>query len=633
MLESSIIMNLISIDNITINKGGKNLLAGSSFGIDSEDRIALIGTNGCGKSSLISVLTGEDPPEEGTVSRNSTLYISRVEQQPAFIQEERVLDFIFKDPTPQMKLVREYEECSRLMEEGNSDESLLERFHQLTDDMEKWSCWELESRVKSLLSELKIPDFYASMNSLSGGMVKKVALVRALCQDFSLLILDEPTNHLDIPTIEWLQEYLRKCEKAFILVTHDRYFMEDICNRILEIDNQSIFQYKGNYSKYLDQKALRQNIENRSQARIESILRQELKWISRGPRARAGKDKKRTANYYNLMEQKSAETAASAEFSSTYRRLGKKVLHLKQIEFSYGDKNVIKPFSYQFRRGERIGLIGPNGSGKTTLLNLISGALTPDQGIIDKGINTHIGYFDQTGSVLPSDMKVMEYLNEFAEKIQLADGSTLTPSQLLDRFLFPKSLYYTPISDVSGGERRRLYLIRILLSNPNFLLFDEPTNDLDLQTLTMLEDYLTEFPGCLLLVSHDRYFLDRVTDFQFVFDRNGNIHGFTGNYSEYKALLEDEKLTTSAATATAKKSAPQVSNRTKKLSYKEKIEFDSMEDKIMDIESRIEEKEALFSAPNFRPEDSERLNREYHSLKEELERLYHRWEELSSLTD
>lgn len=624
-------MNLISIDNITINRGGNNLVVGSSFGIDSDDKIALIGSNGCGKSSLISVLTGESVPDEGQVSRNKTLYISRVDQQPLFSDDEKVLDFIFRDPSTQMKLVKDYEICSRKMEENAQDETVLNDFHDLTDQMEKWNCWELESRIKSLLSELNIIDFNAAMSSLSGGMVKKAALVRALCQDYNLLILDEPTNHLDIPTIEWLQEYLKKSDKAFLLVTHDRYFMENICNRILEIDDQSVYQYKGNYSRYLDQKALRQNIENSKQARIESILRNELKWISRGPRARAGKDKKRTANYYNLMDEKNRDEASSAEFSSSFRRLGKKILHLKKIEFSYGDKNVIKPFSYQFRRGERIGLIGPNGSGKTTLLNLISGALNPDTGSIDMGINTHIGYFDQTGSVLKSDMKVMDYLNEHAEKITLADGSTLTPTQLLDRFLFPKSLYYTALGDVSGGERRRLYLIRILLSNPNFLLFDEPTNDLDLQTLSMLEDYLMDFPGCLMLVSHDRYFLDRVTDFQFVFDHVGNIHGYAGNYSEYKSLLTEQITAEAAAAPAAKKETSQVVKRERKLSYKEKQEFERIEEDILDMEGEIEEKEAAFSAPDFSPESAASLTVEYEALKKKLELKYARWEELSAL--
>ena len=624
-------MNLISIDSITINRGGNNLIASTSFGIDSEDKIALIGSNGCGKSSLISVLCGDSGPDEGLVSRNNELYISRVEQQPAFEDDETVLDFIFKDPSRQMQLVKEYEVCSRQMEAGSQDEAVLDRFHELTEQMEKWSCWELESRIKSLLTELNITDFSASMKSLSGGMVKKTALVRALCQDYNLLILDEPTNHLDIPTIEWLQEFLKKSDRAFLLVTHDRYFMENICNRILEIDEQRVFQYKGNYSKYLDQKALRQNIENRRQARIESVLRQELKWISRGPRARAGKDKKRTANFYNLMDERSNDSVTSAEFSSTFRRLGKKILHLKQVEFSYGDNKVINPFSYQFRRGERIGLIGPNGSGKTTLLNLIAGILQPEAGAIDMGINTHIGYFDQTGSVLKSDMKVMDYLQEHAEKITLADGSILTPSQLLERFLFPKSLYYTALGEISGGERRRLYLIRILLSNPNFLLFDEPTNDLDLQTLTMLEDYLMDFPGCLVLVSHDRYFLDRVTDFQFVFDRSGNISGFSGNYTEYKELLAEQKAEDAAAAAAAAPKKIQTVKRERKLSYREKQEYEGMEEVILDLETRIEVKESAFSAPDFDPESAAALTREYESLKSELEEKYARWEELSAL--
>ena len=317
-------MNLISVDKLTISRGGRILIENASFGIDTGDRIALIGTNGSGKSSLLRVLTGQENPDDGTVSRNNILYLSQVDQHPRFEEEENILDFIFRDATPQMELVREYEALTQQMAEGDSSDLVMEKFHDLTDQMEKMDAWALESRIKSLLSELKLGNFHARMNSLSGGMVKKAALVRALSQDFNLLILDEPTNHLDIPTIEWLQDYLSKQDKAFILVTHDRYFLEGICSRIIEIDDQTIYQYKGNYSKYLDQKAVRQNIEERRQARIQTVLRDELKWIMRGPRARAGKDKKRSANFYNLMDQQANEQVASAEFSSSYRRLGKK---------------------------------------------------------------------------------------------------------------------------------------------------------------------------------------------------------------------------------------------------------------------------------------------------------------------
>ncbi len=626
-------MNLISVDKLTISKGGRILVEDASFGIDTGDKIALIGTNGSGKSSLIKVLTGRDNPDGGTVSTNNDLYLSQVEQHPAFEDNETIMDFIFRDASPQMALVRQYETVTSRMESGDVSEEIMESFHDLTDQMEKQGCWELESRVKSLLSELSLHDFTSPMNVLSGGMVKKAALVRALVQDSNLLILDEPTNHLDIPTIEWLQEYLNKMDQAVILVTHDRYFLERICTRILEIDDQGIYQYKGNYSQYLEQKAIRQNIEERRQARIESILRKELKWISRGPRARAGKDKLRTANYYNLMDQQVTDQVAGAEFSSSYRRLGKKILHLKKIEFSYGEKKVINPFTYQFRRGERIGLIGPNGSGKTTFLNLISDRLQPDTGSIDTGINTHFGYFDQTGTVLEGDQKVIDYLTEYAETITLADGSRLSPSQLLDRFLFPKSLYYTPIKDISGGERRRLYLIRILLTNPNFLLFDEPTNDLDLQTLTMLEEYLQDFPGCVVLVSHDRYFLDRVTDFQFVFDGSGNIRGYAGNYSDYKYAEEEEESRKKQESRQQKSETKQKvkTEKPRKLSYKEKKEFESLEEEIMILEEEIESLEKTFSAAGFGGEESAEKVKEYNSKKELLDYKYSRWEELGAL--
>jgi len=623
-------MNLISVDKIRISKGGRTLIDNASFGIDTGDRIALIGSNGSGKSTLLKVLTGREAPEEGKVSVNNALYLSQVEQHPRFAADETIMDFIFRDATPQMQLVREYETVTAGMAADGSDEALMDRFHSLTDQMEKMGTWELESRIKSLLTELNLTDFEALMGSLSGGMVKKAALVRALSQDFNLLILDEPTNHLDIPTIEWLQEFLSKMERTVILVTHDRYFLEKICNRILEIDDETIYQYKGSYSRYLDQKAVRQNIEERRQARIETVLRQELKWLQRGPRARAGKDKKRKANFYNLMDQQVSDQMAGAEFSSSYRRLGKKILHLKGMEFSYGENRVIQPFNYQFRRGERIGLIGPNGSGKTTFLNLISGRLDPDSGSIDKGINTHFGYFDQTGTVLKEDQKVIDYLTEYAETITLRDGSRLTPSQLLDRFLFPKSLYYTPIRDISGGERRRLYLIRILLTNPNFLLFDEPTNDLDLQTLTMLEDYLQDFPGCVILVSHDRYFLDRVTDFQFVFDGRGDIRGFAGNYTDYKSAKEEMKQeeTVKKATPPPKKVKTEAP---RKLSYREKQELESLEEEIAAMEERLEELEKGFSSGTFGTDDSAEAVKEYNSGKEELERKLERWEELAAI--
>ncbi len=626
-------MNLISVEKLKISKGGRTLVEDASFGIDTGDRIALIGANGSGKSSLLKVLTGQEYPDDGTVSRNNNLYLSQVEQHPSFNEGETILDFIFRDATPQMQLVREYESVTSQMEAGEAGDALMERFHDLTEQMENMSAWELEGRIKSLLSELHLHNFDAPMQSLSGGMIKKTAIVRALSQDYNLLILDEPTNHLDIPTIEWLQDFLVKQDKAVILVTHDRYFLENICTRILEIDDQSIYQYRGNYSKYLEQKAIRQNIEERRQARIETILRNELKWIMRGPRARAGKDKKRTSNFYNLMDQQVNDQVASAEFSSSYRRLGKKILHLKKIGFSYGDSRIINPFTYQFRRGERIGLIGPNGSGKTTFLNLISERLNPDEGVIDKGINTHFGYFDQTGTVLDGDQKVIDYLTEYAENITLSDGSRLTPTQLLDRFLFPKSLYYTPVKDISGGERRRLYLIRILLTNPNFLLFDEPTNDLDLQTLTMLEDYLQDFPGCVILVSHDRYFLDRVTDFQFVFDGKGNISGYAGNYSDYKAADDEEKVFEKRQEKQKKSETRQKvkTESPRKLSFKEKREFESLEGEILTLEEAIEEQEKSFSSGAFDAADSGESVKAYNENKILLEHKYARWEELAAL--
>ncbi|OQY38883.1 MAG: hypothetical protein B6229_04855 [Spirochaetaceae bacterium 4572_7] len=536
MLESD--MNLISIEKLSLIESDKELISNVSFGIDSTDKIALVGINGCGKSTLLRVLAGIKNEYEGTISKNNKLKISYLHQNIKFKSDDSIIEHILDAPGAIMECLRNYNNCLNRMSSG---EDMNEEFTELSHKMDNLEAWGLESQVNSILGELGINDTTQKMGSLSGGMLKKIALAHTLVQDFNLLMLDEPTNHLDIETITWLQNYLQKLNKAVILVTHDRYFLDTITTRILEIDDKQIYSYNGNYSYFIAKKNERRESEEKSQNKLSNILRREKEWLSRGPKARTSKDRGRINRAYDMMDQVKSQEVTSSGFSISNRRLGKKVLALKNISKSYGDNIIINPFNYTFKRGERIGIIGDNGSGKTTFLNILTQSIKTDSGSVDMGINTHVGYFDQMGEKLPGDMTVMGFLKEIADVITLDDGRRLTPTQFLELFLFPKSLFYTKISSISGGERKRLYLISILIKNPNFLILDEPTNDFDIQTLTLLEEFLADFPGCLIVVSHDRFFLDKVVDFLFIFDNSGNIKGFAGNYTDYQEYQTDLK--------------------------------------------------------------------------------------------
>ncbi len=620
MLKSN--MNLISIDKLSLIESDKELINNVSFGIDSGDKLALVGINGCGKSTLLRVLSNIKKDYKGTISKNNELKISYLHQKIDFNDEHTILEHILDSEGTIMQCIKEYHICLESMSHGN-DES--ERFDKLSLEMERHNAWEIESRIKSILSELGINDETLKMKQLSGGMLKKTALAHALIQDYNLLLLDEPTNHLDIDTITWLQNYLKKSKKALVLVTHDRYFLDNITTKIIEIDEKSIFTYNGNYSYYVGKKQERRESDAKSQNRLTNVLRRETEWLSRGPKARTSKDRGRINRAYDMMDQVKSQEVASSDFSITDRRLGKKILELKNISKKFDDRTIINPFNYTFKRGEKIGIVGDNGSGKTTFLNLLTGVLATDTGSVDKGINTHIGYFDQMGKELPNDLTVMNFLKEIASLITLDDGRKLTPTQFLELFLFPKSLFHTPISDISGGEKKRLYLISILIENPNFLVLDEPTNDFDIQTLTLLEDFLSDYSGCLIVVTHDRFFLDKVVDFLLIFENNGNIKGFAGNYTDYSEY-KNEQIREIKRNKT--KGAKEVNREEKKgLSYKEQKEFDSLEPDIELLENRIAELENSFV--NTTDADTMAENSKlYNSLKEELSLKYSRWEEL-----
>ena len=524
-------MNLISIENLSKTVNDKPLFQDVTMGIDEGEKIGFIGPNGAGKSTLLHIISGLLEADMGNISRNNNLRISMLEQTPIIPERITIRDFLYKSESPVIKLIAEYHRC---LENYNHTESNVGAgrdlpLQELTERMDKENGWEIENNYLSFLSELKLGNPEQIMDNLSGGMKKKAALARALASRPNLLILDEPTNHLDLEIIEWLEKYLATSNFSFIMVTHDRYFLDSVCKTILELDKGRIYKYPGNYSTFLERREIRLSTEQNEQARIKSILRRELEWLSRGPKARASKDKKRKMRIEDLMDKQNRKEHDSAEFSSSNRRLGKKILELKDISKTYKNNKVISSFSYKFKRGERIGIIGPNGSGKTTFLDIITGQIQGDSGEIEKGINTLFGYYDQLSDhlarAITENLTVLEYIKETAEQITLEDNKSISAARFLEMFNFPSSTHRTHLDRLSGGEKRRLYLIKILITNPNFLILDEPTNDLDLDTMRRLEDYIISFGGTIIVVSHDRAFLDRTTDFLFIFDGEGGMFG------------------------------------------------------------------------------------------------------------
>lgn len=626
-------MNIISVDSIAKSLGDRSLFADLSFGVDSGDRIALIGQNGSGKTTLLRILAGRLKPDRGEVIFNNSAAVTYQPQVPVFSPRESIADHIFSGTNPHLAAVREYEEAAAAYSRNHGPEE-ERRLAAAGEAMDASGAWETEDRIRSLLGELGIIHLQAPMGTLSGGMVKKVALAQALAGRHDLLILDEPTNHLDIETIIWLQEYLVKSPAALLLVTHDRYFLDRVAGRIYELDDQTLYRYDGNYTYFIQKREERLASKAREKERVASVLRGELEWLKRGPKARTGKDKKRTERIINLMNREEAEEQALSEFSVSHRRLGKKVLELRNLSKSFDESPLIKPFTYSFKRGERIGLVGPNGSGKTTLLRLLTGRLEPDQGWADPGINTRFGYFDQLSEDLDETQTVVGYLKEHAEVVRKASGEPREVGRLLEEFNFPQGKWYTHIKRLSGGERRRLQLLRVLLENPNFLIFDEPTNDLDIQTLSLLEDFLFRFDGCLLVVSHDRYFLDRTVDFLLILEK-GEIGGFAGSYSDYLEFKRDRERASFLSESKKRAEESRVVRREEKrgLSFKEQKE---MEELMPLIDSLEEEKLALeqaFVDPATPPEKQGELKRRYDELEIAIEEKTLRWEELAERAD
>lgn len=633
-------MNIVSIDNVSKNVKETPLFTDVSFGIEEGEHIGLVGPNGCGKSTFLRLLHKDLPCDTGTISFSRELTIDILEQRPTFEPNTTLRSFLYQGNSPILKLAKEYSECLHEFSE-NHVTSLEKKLSELTQKMEEQNGFAIEHTYESFLSELCLNEKMDSpMSEMSGGMIKKAAMARVFASNPKLLLLDEPTNHLDIETIEWLEKKLENFSGAFILVTHDRYFLDSVCNVMLDIDRRKINKYQGNFSTYLRRKKERAEEEARHDAKREAILSVELEWLKRGPKARALKDSHRKARVEALLSERREAEAQMESFSAIGRRMGGKVLNVKNLNKTWDtNKTVIKDFSYEFTKGERIGIIGPNGSGKSTFLDLISGRTNKTSGEIDTGVNTVFGYFDQTAKFINRDLTVLEYMRDKAQHVKLKDGSTCSIEQFLEKFLFPREMFNQQLSYLSGGELRRLQLIQILATSPNFLLFDEPTNDFDIQTISILEDFLKDFDGCILAVSHDRAFLDTVTDFLFVFDGKGGVEYFAGGYADYRNYTEqnnaDEKQKAISQKQQTEKTTAQNhqknQNKKKKLSFKEKQEFDSLLYLISELEDEKAELESFFSSTQAASSGAilgEKQKR-YEAVLLEIDTKTARWEELS----
>ena len=729
-------MNLLSVKELSKIGREAPLFTGVTFGLDEGDKAALIGRNGTGKSTLLNCIAGVIAPDGGQAVFNKDAGVSFLPQNPVFNPEDTIREHIFsrksdadgasagksstsggisssdgkkgaalnvKATSPKLTIIHEYERLCDIMASGDTSTKLKNDFETVSQLMTDKDLWTYEAEVKSILTTLGISGQFLDnqMKTLSGGMIKIVALAQVLVEDTKVLLLDEPTNHLDIMTIAWLEDYLRNTQRSVLMVTHDRYFLDAVCSDIYELEHGKFNHYEGNFSQYLDKKATEQEIAENTERRIESVLRVERDWLMRGPCARGTKARARVDNIHRLINREKLKTDKSFSFEVTGRRLGGKILELKNIsknfikagatgEFSSATGTnaaannstppagipVLTDFSYTFKKNERIGIFGNNGSGKSTLLNIITGNLAPDSGEIAKGINTVFGYYMQNPVFKDTNLSVLEYLKEAAEYVTLNNGKTLSASQLLEQFGFEGKILHSPLVSLSGGERKRVYLIRLLLSNPNFLVLDEPTNDFDIFTMSILETFLESFPGCILVVSHDRCFMDKIADTLFILEDDGSVSGYVGKCSEYLDYLKEKqaeerrsgvaqnanearssgtgssvagksssgaakserRVNSDVANSAAKSETPADSaaksaDKPRRRTYKEQKEYEAIEEEIFTLEDRKAELESLLSGGETDHSKLADYGREYAELTPKLEAKYARWEELGSLAE
>lgn len=595
-----------------------------TLGIQTGQRVALVGINGAGKSTLLKLLAERFLPLEGKIVKNKSVRIGFLDQEPTFPEGFSISDFIFSLENKQQQLIKEYEE---LIEQENPDEDHLNRLY---GELSEHNAWEYEHEIKTILSRMGITHLQQQISTLSGGQKKRLALAKLLIEDPDFYILDEPTNHLDIDTIEWLEKLLTSGNKTILLVTHDRYFLDNVCNTIVELDKGKTFTYNGNYAYFLEKKSEREASDEATFQKNKNLLKKELEWMRRMPQARGTKSQARIDAFYDLESRTKQNTEnQSITLNVKMARQGNKILELEHIGQSFDEKKIINDFSYTFKRADRIGLAGKNGTGKSTLLNIITGFLEPEKGKVSVGETTVYGYYKQGGLAFNEKERVIDIVKSDAEYIKMADGQTISASQLLTLFLFPPKKQHGMVEKLSGGEKKRLHLMKVLMQNPNFLILDEPTNDLDIDTLNVLEEFLENFPGVLILVSHDRYLLDKMSEQLFIMEGNGEVNIYNGNYSEYRLSLEQLKEKTEKKAAAAV-STPAVKENTKKLSYKEQKELEESEAKIAKLEDKIVSlTSALSDIDSSNYKEIENVSAEIQSLNNELDKVMERWLELS----
>lgn len=619
-------VSYLQAENLGRRIGDRLLFENINLNINKDDKVALIAVNGAGKSSLLDILSGKESPDGGSLTFRRDLRIAYLEQSPVLNESNRIIDELFSTGSDLVNLIKEYEECII----SNRTDNL----HSIIQKMDDLKAWDYEVSVKQILSRLKLTDLNALIATLSGGQKKRVALAKILAEDCDLLILDEPTNHLDLDMIEWLEEYLMKSNRTILMVTHDRYFLDRVCTVILEMSENSLFRYEGNYEYFLGKKQERESSAKMSTEKARNLLRTELDWMRRMPKARRHKAKSRIDSFYDLKEKAANRPSDKAvNINVGVSRIGKKILEMKNISKSYGEKTLVKDFTYSFSRFEKAGLIGPNGSGKTTLLNIITGSVTADSGIIEKGETIVFGYYRQEGISFDEDMTVSDAVKKISERVTMGDGSVMSASQFLNYFLFPPDRQFTLIRKLSGGEKRRLYLLTVLMKNPNFLILDEPANDLDILTLNVLEEYLAGFPGCAIIVSHDRYFMDKVVDHIFEYQGNGNIKDFPGNYTQLreKQMLAEEnaRAVKPVKTQEAASSKTTLKERKKGLTFREKQEFESLSMEIEKLEAEKKQIENEISSGELKQDEIYQLSVKHGELMNLLDEKELRWLELS----
>ncbi len=616
-------ISYLQAENITKSFGEVALFEDISFSINKDQKVAIIAKNGIGKTTLLNILTENDTPDAVKISKKNDITIGYLEQSPKMDDSRTVIEQVFQSSNQIVEVVKNYETALKSGDEIEMQNAI--------EQMDFHKAWNYEEKIKQILNRLKITDLDQKVGELSGGQKKRLAIANLLITEPDLLILDEPTNHLDLQLIEWLEEYMQKSHNTLLMVTHDRYFLDRICNEIIEIDDNTVYKYDGNYSYFLKKREERIQIHNLNVEKAQNQYRSELEWVKRMPKARATKAKYRVENFEKIKEKAKGKIVdKNLELNIKTSRMGKKILELYDISKSYGDLKLIDKFSYKFSFNEKIGIVGNNGSGKTTFLNVITQQIQADSGRVETGETIVFGYYTQAGMDIDPEKKIIDVIKDISEIITLGNGKQLSALQFLEYFLFPTKMHYSRVGKLSGGERRRLYLMTVLMKNPNFLILDEPTNDLDIATLNVLEDYLINFSGCLIVVSHDRYFMDKVVDTLFVLEGNAKIRNFTGTYSEYYFRKKEEEK---KQKKTIKKIIPpkEISTKPKsdKLSYKEKQEFEALEKEIPEMEKRKEEIEDLLSSGKLSIDEITEKAEEFEKINNELDEKEMIWLELS----